>query len=1015
MKSTLLTHTTFFMLFFVLVAVANAQGDSSSDDSSSSLVIERGRVKDSRVAIGLALSGGGFRSAAFAHGAILELQRINLCLIREKDTPSTYKYFVFTKLEKIEGCERLGEIGDTTLEVLRKGTLWDNIDMISAVSGGSIAGAFNVWKYPSDDFDKFDENVLSRAEEFRDNLLLPRASSLFLHALDILPLVPGSLMERRCLFCVPWPILAMDMLPTVPGWLLVKEGFASSEEVEEQFEQRVFKNVTMEDVFSDPDKPLLLIHGTNLNDGKIFTFSHHDLNCIEPSGKWQQWPLAKAVAASSAIPGLVSPLSLENHHSPTQEKGNHQCRDLYGDKERNPYIVLADGGIYENLAIDGMIRHFAQEKRELYRRTNQAQRKDILKTKLFIIAVNAETSAAPPGHQQEIEQQIPIASRLNQSFNVLMDSRTDVSRTSVQELERFGIFVEEINFHECLETSYTENPSPSQFCVDRKAEHDTYTNLDSIRTHFPNRRQVATLIASGRRFTAHSVPRMKLSLQRLIEERNPVSCEKFTAESHDYCWPNDWIEHNIYDGPLADRLKSLRQISNALISPSPQYLLNILDRQLEELKQELYPTRGIRSDAPLSSGILVSEKAAINIILLGQDKSYMEVQGKTKDDLIGQLKTLQETIADVPVADFGIPLLRDKKDPLFLDRDWVQRLRSYEIKTSLSGDPSSSASRLVDSVRAMEKKLKNCENSADIPDCFVLLISVHKYLADFERERAREAQQATLLIEVSRHNKKAKQLEKDHLMEKKDILSLIYTARRNFSEKDVRGALVKLEMAKDEAERLDKKLTLTSQEKAIREKIRSIVKESFDVPCHPDAGNAESCYQKNTDHIWNKFQYLYKRPILRAQNNYAFYGALGGFVNELRVKEYAKEVYDGKACKNDVAWEISLCDDEKGRTFQYPSFVDTYATWNFMVGASKLKAFLEGKKAEDLMAQGMVPFDGTREMTEALKLFWQALDASEKVGDPDKLRRDRIASRLAFATKVISRANELFNHVNKPH
>lgn len=1004
MKSTLLTGTTLFMSFFVLVTVADAQGGPSSGNASSSLVLERGRVKDSRVAIGLALSGGGFRSAAFAHGAMLELQHIHFCLIRERGARSTYKYSVFMKFETIEGCARIGKIEDTSLEIIRKGTLWDNIDMISAVSGGSIAGAFSVLQDPSRDFER---DVLSKAEQFRDNLLLPTASSLFLHMLDILPFVPGSLFESSSK--VPPEILFIDMLPLVSGRLLVKEGFASSKEVEEQFEQRVFKNVTMETVFSDRDQPLLLIHGTNLNDGKMFTFSQQDLNCIEPSGAWQQWPLARAVAASSAIPGLVSPLKLANNYSPSldgREEGNGRCRDLYGDKVRNPDIVVADGGIYENLAIDGMIRHFAQEKRDLDQKTKQAEGKEsAINTKLFILAVNAETSTAPPGHHQEIEQQLPIASRLNQSFSVLMDSRTDVSRASVQELERFGIFVEEINFRECLEMSATGKSLPSQPCKDQKSELDAYTNIDSVRTHFPNRGQVSTLISSGRTFTAARVPRIGRSLQRLIEERNPVSCEKFTAESYDYCWPKEWIERNVYDGPLAERLKSLGQITNALLSPSAQYLRNILDRLLGELKQELYPTRGIRADAPLSSGVLVAEKAAINAILLEYDASYVG-QGKDKGRVMEQLKKLQETIGEIPLLDFERSPLQVLRDPLFLDRQWVEKFRAYEINAFLSDGVSSSSVRLAESVRAMGEKLADCKEYPDIPDCSVLLVSVHKFLEKFERAKAREAQQVTPLIEASRHSEKAKSLVVGHLNHRQDILSLIYTAGRAFSENNVKGALQQLEKAKDEAERLDQKVT--SQETAIRQKMQSIVRHSSEVRCNT---TDDVCYQKSSDDIWNKFKYMYKRPILRAQNNYAFYGALGGFVKEAQVKRYAEKVLQATGCKTDVVWEISLCDDEKGRTFQYPSFVDTYATWKFMTGAAELQAFLKGKQDENLLAQGMVPFDGTREMTQALDYFWQALDASEKAEDPDKFRRARIASRLAFTTRVVARTNELFNQV----
>jgi NTE family protein len=78
--------------------------------------------------------------------------------------------------------------------------------------------------------------------------------------------------------------------------------------------------------------------------------------------------VAQAVTASSAVPGIFSPLLLENHAgtcgypdptwiqealaNPTQSRRRyHEARSAktYLDREKRPYIFLVDGGVADNI------------------------------------------------------------------------------------------------------------------------------------------------------------------------------------------------------------------------------------------------------------------------------------------------------------------------------------------------------------------------------------------------------------------------------------------------------------------------------------------------------------------------------------------------------------------------------------------------------------------------------------------------------------------------------------------
>jgi NTE family protein len=214
-----------------------------------------GCVIDGRLRrMGLALSGGGFRAAAFHLGVM----------------------------------RRLDSFG-----------ILDNIDLITCVSGGSIAGACLALNWTNPD------------------------------RLDIL----DQYLRTRSI-----------ATSSVLGGLL--DPFATRlEKLAQTYDKDLFRSATLGEL---KHCPRLYINATNLSTGNAFFFvaggeqacemGDHELGFVNA----EEFQISHAVAASSAFPPVFPPLKL--------------TRKEYSAADTAEYITLCDGGIYDNLGINPMLR-----------------------------------------------------------------------------------------------------------------------------------------------------------------------------------------------------------------------------------------------------------------------------------------------------------------------------------------------------------------------------------------------------------------------------------------------------------------------------------------------------------------------------------------------------------------------------------------------------------------------------------------------------------------------------------
>jgi NTE family protein len=133
------------------------------------------------------------------------------------------------------------------------------------------------------------------------------------------------------------------------------------------YQERVFHGATFADM-QRAGGPLILINASDLGYGVRFSFvqEYFDLLCSDINS----FPVAQAVAASSAVPLLFHPVVLEDYHdcksaglpewievSKKHQALNPEVAEIlrgletYADKENRQYAHFVDGGITDNLGL----------------------------------------------------------------------------------------------------------------------------------------------------------------------------------------------------------------------------------------------------------------------------------------------------------------------------------------------------------------------------------------------------------------------------------------------------------------------------------------------------------------------------------------------------------------------------------------------------------------------------------------------------------------------------------------
>ena len=120
---------------------------------------------------------------------------------------------------------------------------------------------------------------------------------------------------------------------------------SASEEIEEEYAKRLF-DTRLDQL---PDTPVFVVGATNIQTGRSFRFSKKYMGDYRIGlVRNPKLPLARAVAASSAFPPVLSPLVIDKPGTFEAVEG----ADLATNPAFTRKLFLTDGGVYDNLGLE---------------------------------------------------------------------------------------------------------------------------------------------------------------------------------------------------------------------------------------------------------------------------------------------------------------------------------------------------------------------------------------------------------------------------------------------------------------------------------------------------------------------------------------------------------------------------------------------------------------------------------------------------------------------------------------
>ncbi len=331
----------------------------------------------------LTFSGGGTRAAAFSYGLLQELRNTDVVIHGQKKR------------------------------------LLDEVDAISAVSGGSFtAGYYGL--FGDRIFDDFEEKFLKK--NIQGNILM----RTYLNPVNYIRLYS------------PW--------------------FDRSDLAAEYYDTHVFEGGTFGDIAARKG-PMIHINATDMVTGIRMSFNQgaFDVICSDIS----KFPVARAAAASSAVPVVLTPVTLRNYagqcgfrmpenlekildEQDVTQRQFHYVNNLrpYLDRNRKKYIHLVDGGVADNLGL-----RTALDKVLLFGDFWNTLKFNGLENinKVVIVVVNAET---------EVDNKLSLIDKLP-GIGDMLDSYSSIAITrynfeTVMLLrESFGRWTKEVQENRC--------------------------------------------------------------------------------------------------------------------------------------------------------------------------------------------------------------------------------------------------------------------------------------------------------------------------------------------------------------------------------------------------------------------------------------------------------------------------------------------------------------------------------------------------------------------------------------
>jgi NTE family protein len=254
--------------------------------------------------------------------------------------------------------------------------LLDEVDCVSSISGGSFTAAY---------YGLFGDRIF---EDYRARFL----------EVDVQRSLMWSLFN-------PW------------NWVrLASPYFSRIDLAAEYYDEHVFDGKSFTSLVEAGRRPFVILNATNLANGERFEFTQDQFDFLVSD--LNSYPVARAVAASSAFPFLLSPITLKNYpHAQFQLPKDYELglkdylanrrryfwarnRAMYINDSALPYVHLMDGGLADNIGLRPIEAAHQRSSGFIRELINQGEIE-----KFVLIVVNGHTSdkdtisedESPPG------------------------------------------------------------------------------------------------------------------------------------------------------------------------------------------------------------------------------------------------------------------------------------------------------------------------------------------------------------------------------------------------------------------------------------------------------------------------------------------------------------------------------------------------------------------------------------------------------------------------------------------
>jgi NTE family protein len=274
----------------------------------------------------------------------------------------------------------------------RKRRLLDEVDVISGVSGGSFTAAY---------YGLFGDRIF---EDFESRFLKKN--------------VQGALARSIFLNPINW---VRFLSPT----------FDRSDLAAEYYDRNIFDGATFRNLEERMEKgPGILINATDMVTGIRLGFTREAFGIL--CSDLLTFPVGRAVAASSAVPILLTPITLRNYagtcgfevpeelkkiwaQRPTTSRTFYYVNNLapYLDSGKKTYIHLVDGGVADNLGLRAVLDRVLSHG-DIWNTVKNSPIRNV--HKVVFLVVNAETEVSH--HWDKMESPPALAAMLDSYSSV---------------------------------------------------------------------------------------------------------------------------------------------------------------------------------------------------------------------------------------------------------------------------------------------------------------------------------------------------------------------------------------------------------------------------------------------------------------------------------------------------------------------------------------------------------------------------------------------------------------------